>query len=91
MTNIILYDDFDKRFRVDFRTGSDLPDDTDEDTEDEVFHMSINPSYDEIARNSCDASGWGKEENCGGCPIKYNQEFKMIILVDVDKFKVSVF
>lgn len=33
--------------------------------------------------------GWWEEENDGGCPIEHNTEFKMVILVEEDKFKVS--
>lgn len=81
---------FSRRFFIDLRSGFDFTIDAHDDTEDDIlFHMSVWPCDDEVVRNHFDENGWGEEEKSGVCPIKYNQSFNMIILVDTDHFKVS--
>ncbi|XP_031628488.1 galectin-3-like [Contarinia nasturtii] len=66
------------RFCVDFRDGSFVN-----------FHLSVRPCDNKIVRNHKMDGEWQKEECKGGCPIKYGAPFKIVIVVEEDKFKVS--
>ncbi|XP_031625378.1 galectin-9-like [Contarinia nasturtii] len=79
-----------ERFRVDLKTGSHVPDNVDDNTDDDVnFHLSVRPLYG-ISRNHMTEDGWGEEEHDDECPIAHGAEFKMVILVEEDKFKVVI-
>ncbi|XP_031625082.1 galectin-7-like [Contarinia nasturtii] len=79
------------RFRVDLKTGSKVPVGIHDDTNDDViFHLSIRPFCNEIVRNHMTQGRWGHEEREGGCPIQYGSQFNMLILIEDDKFKVTI-
>ncbi|XP_031628809.1 galectin-9-like [Contarinia nasturtii] len=70
------------RFYVEFINGSCKP-----------FHLSVQPSESVIVRNhqadkACFESK--DEERDGGCPIKYGAPFRMAIVVEENKYQVSI-
>lgn len=56
---------------------------------DKPLHMSIRPDENAIIRNSFENNQYGDEIRNGGCPIKYNSTFEILISVQEDKFKVN--
>ncbi|XP_031628489.1 galectin-7-like [Contarinia nasturtii] len=67
------------RFCVDFRDDSFVN-----------FHLSVRPCDNEIVRNHKIDGKWQDEERDGGCPIKYGVPFRMVIVVEEEKFKVAI-
>lgn len=55
---------------------------------DKPLHMSIRPDENVIVRNYYKDNKYSDEARGGGCPIKYNSPFEILILVQEDKFKV---
>lgn len=53
-------------------------------------HLSVRPNEGAIVRNHMMHHSWGEiEERYGGCPIQYGQRFEILILAEVDQFKVG--
>lgn len=53
------------------------------------LHLSIRPDKGTIVRNHMVRHQWGTEETFGGCLIGYNQAFEILILAELEQFKVS--
>lgn len=53
------------------------------------LHVSVRPGFNTIVRNHFYQNTWGTEERFGGCPIKYNDQFELLILAETNSFKVS--
>lgn len=56
------------------------------------FVLHVNPRFSQkcIVRNSKFGS-WGQEERHGGIPLKRNDIFEIIILVEEDKYRVTFY
>lgn len=59
-------------------------------SDDKIMHLSVRPTEDAIVRNHWVKSHktWGAEERDGGCPIQFGQIFEILILAEVEQFKV---
>jgi hypothetical protein len=57
--------------------------------------LHISPRFDgpmsKVVRNSLQGGQWGIEENFGHFPFSPDAPFEILILVDVDMFKVRIF
>lgn len=53
------------------------------------LHLSIRPNQNVFVRNHLVRKDWGKEERFGGCPFQYGQRFEILILADMEQFKVN--
>lgn len=69
------------RFNVDLQTGASLMDDIN-------LHLSVRPQEQAIVRNHRVHNTFGQEERSGGCPIQYGQHFEILILAEMEQFKV---
>lgn len=52
--------------------------------------MSIRPQEHVIVRNHCQNKNWGTEERFGGCPIRTNQLFDILIIPEATQFKIMI-
>lgn len=71
------------RFNVDIKTGPVLAP-----SDDINFHLSVRPNENAIVRNHMVHQTFGPEERYGGCPIHFGQPFEILILAEVEQFKV---
>lgn len=71
------------RFHVNIQSGPTIQ------SGDINLHLSIRPNSNVIVRNHFYQNIWGTEERFGGCPIRYNEQFELIILAESTVFKVS--
>nr|ADU60337.1 tandem-repeat galectin [Pinctada fucata] len=55
-----------------------------------ALHFNPRPNEGCIVRNSLQHHSWGAEERHGGCPINKGQPFEIIILCQMNHYKVSV-
>lgn len=52
------------------------------------LHLSVRPNENAIVRNHMVHQTFGPEERYGGCPINFGQQFEILILAEVEQFKV---
>lgn len=71
------------RFDVEIKTGPIL-----HPSDDINMHLSVRPDERAIVRNHLVHQSWGPEERYNGCPINFGQPFEILILAEVDQFKV---
>jgi Galactoside-binding lectin len=55
-----------------------------------MFHMSIRPRDGVIVRNHLQNGQWGMEERYGPCRIRKNETFEIIILAELQHYKIAV-
>ncbi|XP_055311637.1 galectin-9-like [Sitodiplosis mosellana] len=82
VTGEMLYHD---RFDVEIRAGPILTP-----SDDINVHLSVRPNEGAIVRNSMISQSWGDEERFGGCPIQHGQRFEILILGELNQFKIAV-
>lgn len=58
--------------------------------DDVTLHISIRPNDAAIVRNTLQSQVWGAEERYGGCPISYGQSFDVLVLVEVNQYKLAI-
>lgn len=58
--------------------------------DDVTLHISIRPNEYAIVRNTLRNQVWGAEERHGGCPIHYGQQFDVLVLVEVNQYKIAI-
>lgn len=74
-----------ERCQINIQTGAALTP-----RDDVVFHLSIRPNESVIVRNTLQNQVWGAEERWGGCPIAYGQQFDLLVLAEVNQWKIAV-
>ncbi|XP_058832804.1 uncharacterized protein LOC131690797 isoform X2 [Topomyia yanbarensis] len=55
-----------------------------------TLHLSIRPNEYAIVRNTLQNQVWGTEERHGGCPIHYGQQFDVLVLIEVNMYKIAI-
>lgn len=55
-----------------------------------MFHISIRPSDKAIVRNHFQFGSWGMEERYGPCLVKKNAPFEIVILAELQHYKIAV-
>lgn len=68
---------------MEIRTGPIL-----QPSDDVNMHLSVRPNEGAIVRNHMVNQTWADEERLGGCPIQYGQRFEILILAELNQFKV---
>lgn len=74
-----------ERCQINIQTGAAL-----NPRDDVTLHLSIRPNESVIVRNTLQNQVWGAEERYGGCPINYGQSFDVLVLVEVNQYKIAV-
>lgn len=73
------------RCQINIQTGAAL-----NPRDDVTLHISIRPNESAIVRNTLQNQVWGAEERYGGCPISYGQSFDVLVLVEVNQYKIAI-
>lgn len=55
-----------------------------------MFHISIRPQDKVIVRNHFQSGMWGMEERYGPCLVKKNATFEIVILAELQHYKIAV-
>lgn len=55
-----------------------------------MFHISIRPRDNVIVRNHYQFGRWGMEERYGPCQVRKNTTFEIIILAELQHYKIAV-
>jgi hypothetical protein len=55
-----------------------------------IFHVSVRPSENVIARNHYEFGRWGNEERYGQFRIRHKEIFEIYILADYEFYKIAV-
>ena len=55
-----------------------------------MFHTSIRPRDGVIVRNHFQYGQWGMEERYGPCQVQKNQTFEIVILAELQFYKIAV-
>lgn len=71
------------RFNVDIKTGPVISP-----SDDINLHLSVRPTENAVVRNHMVHQQFGAEERYGGCPIHFSQSFEILILAELEQFKV---
>ncbi|CRK93063.1 CLUMA_CG006517, isoform A [Clunio marinus] len=58
--------------------------------QDIMFHISIRPKDFLIVRNHFQNGNWGNEEKYGPCRVKKNQTFEIVILAEIQHYKIAI-
>ena len=58
--------------------------------DDIMFHTSIRPRDGVIVRNHFQYGRWGMEERYGPCQVRKNQTFEIVILAELQYYKIAV-
>lgn len=74
-----------ERCQINVQTGAAL-----NPRDDVVLHLSIRPNEAVIVRNTLQNQVWGAEERYGGCPIAYGQQFDVLVLAEVNQWKIAI-
>ncbi|XP_001657305.2 galectin-9 isoform X2 [Aedes aegypti] len=74
-----------ERCQINIQTGAAL-----NPRDDVTLHISIRPNEAAIVRNTLQNQVWGAEERYGGCPISYGQSFDVLVLVEVNQYKIAI-
>ncbi|XP_065093887.1 galectin-9-like [Ochlerotatus camptorhynchus] len=74
-----------ERCQINIQTGAAL-----NPRDDVTLHISIRPNEAVIVRNTLQNQVWGAEERYGGCPINYGQSFDVLVLVEVNQYKIAI-
>lgn len=74
-----------ERCQINIQTGAAL-----NPRDDVVLHISIRPNESAIVRNTLQNQVWGTEERWGGCPIAYGQVFDVLVLAEVNQWKIAI-
>lgn len=74
-----------ERCQINIQTGAAL-----NPRDDVTLHISIRPNESAIVRNTLQNQVWGAEERYGGCPISYGQSFDVLVLVEVNQYKIAI-
>lgn len=61
-----------------------------ESNQDVMFHISIRPQDKVIVRNHFQSGMWGMEERYGPCLVKKNATFEIVILAELQHYKIAV-
>lgn len=74
-----------ERCQINIQTGAAL-----NPRDDVTLHISIRPNEAVVVRNTLQNQVWGAEERYGGCPIHYGQSFDVLVLVEVNQYKIAI-
>ncbi|XP_055595150.1 galectin-4-like [Uranotaenia lowii] len=74
-----------ERCQINIQTGAAL-----NPRDDVPLHLSVRPNEGAIVRNTLQNQVWGTEERYGGCPIRYGQHFDVLVLVEVNQYKIAI-